>query len=188
MIAPGDLDGAWEQLVEMKKFKVVDGVLGGEDEFSEKLVKQLRTDQSLVNGTSIAFLAEFDGRSCLFLADAHADVVCASIRKIIPEGKKRLKVDALKMSHHGSRANISEELMSLIDAKHYLVSTDGSHHNHPDKPAIEAVIQWSVRKPTLWFNYRSPQNLIWEAASARAEKKFTAKYPEDGGEGIVVEL
>lgn len=184
----GDLEAAFKQLVEMKKYRVVEGVLGGTDEQSEKLTKQLKTDQSVANGTSIAFLAEFGGKSCLFLSDAHTDAICESIKKLMPARQKRLKVDAVKMSHHGSKHNISEELMKLIDAKHYLISTDGSIHEHPDKSAIEAVIQWSVRKPTLWFNYRSKQNELWAKASANGKKDFTSQYPTSKGGGIVVEL
>jgi len=187
-LEPGDLEAAWEQLVEMKKYRVVKGVLGGTDDLSKKLTKQLKTDQSLANGTSIAFLAEFEGKSCLFLADAHADVVCESLRKLIPTGQKQLKVDAVKMSHHGSRHNISEDLMKLIDAKHFLVSTDGSIHEHPDKSAIEAVIYCSVQKPTLWFNYRTKYTSPWSRVSARSEKSFTSKYPKSEDGGIVVEL
>ena len=187
-LEPGDLETAWEQLVEMKKYRVVDGVLGGTDDLTKRLTKQLKTDQSKANGTSIAFLAEFEGKSCLFLADAHTDVICESIKKLIPAEKERLKVDAVKISHHGSRHNISEDLMKLIDAKHILISTDGSIHEHPDKPAIEAVLQWSVRKPTLWFNYRSKQNAPWAKASRNRGESYTACYPEEGSEGIVVEL
>jgi hypothetical protein len=187
-LEPGDLEAAWEQLVEMKKYRVVDGVLGGTDDLTERLTKQLKTDQSEANGTSIAFLAEFEGKSSLFLADAHADVVCESLRKLIPKGQNHLKVDAVKMSHHGSKYNISEDLMSLIDAKHFLVSTDGSIHEHPDKPAIEAVLRWSVRKPILWFNYKSEQNGIWARASKTGRASYTANYPAEGSEGVVVEL
>jgi beta-lactamase superfamily II metal-dependent hydrolase len=187
-LEPGDLEAAWEQLVEMKKYRVVKGVLGGTDDLSKKLTKQLKTKQTEANGTSIAFLAEFEDMSCLFLADANRDVICESIKKLIPVGQERLKVDALKMSHHGSKGNISEDLMKLIDAKHYLVSTDGSIHHHPDKPAIEAVLRWSVRKPTLWFNYRSKQNARWAKAPKERDVSYTAYYPTEGSEGIVVEL
>ncbi len=187
-LEPGDLDAAWEQLVETTRYHPEEGLLGGPKDFTNKLKKQLKTDQSLANGTSIAFLAEFAGKSCLFLADAHADVVCESLRKLMPTGQKRLKVDAVKMSHHGSRHNISEDLIKLIDAKHFLVSTDGSIHEHPDKPAIEAVIQLSLCKPTLWFNYRSEQNAPWAKPPKERNVSYTAYYPTEGREGIVVEL
>jgi beta-lactamase superfamily II metal-dependent hydrolase len=187
-LEPGDLDAAWEQLVEATKYHLEDGLLGGPKDFADKLRKQLKTDQSLANGTSIAFLAEFEGKSCLFLADAHADVVCESIRKLIPPGKKRLKIDAVKMSHHGSKHNISEDLMELINAKHFLISTSGAIHKHPDRAAIEAVLQWSTRKPMLWFNYRSKQIAPWMKGSKEDKQRFTALQPSDTEAGITVEL
>jgi hypothetical protein len=187
-LEPGDLDAAWGQLVETTKYHLEEAVLGGPKDFADKLKKQLKTDQSIANGTSIAFLAEFDEKSCLFLADAHSDVICNSILRLIPPGQKRLKVDAVKMSHHGSKHNISEDLMKLLDAKHFLVSTDGSIHGHPDKPAIEAVIQWSARRPTLWFNYRSKENSPWVKAPANGKVGFTSQYPISQDGGIVVAL
>jgi beta-lactamase superfamily II metal-dependent hydrolase len=186
-LRPGDLDAAWDQLVEQTKYHVAEGVLGGGADFGEKLRKQLAADQSLANGTSIAFLAEFAGKSCLFLADAHADVICSSLKRLIPEGSGPIRVDAVKMPHHGSRNNVSEELMRLIDAKHFLVSTDGTMYHHPDPPAIEAVIQWSVRKPVLWFNYRSAENARWEEKSGSG-KPHDAVYPRGSNEGMVVAL
>jgi beta-lactamase superfamily II metal-dependent hydrolase len=187
-LEPGDLDAAWEQLVETTKYHPEEGLLGGPKDFADKLKKQLKIDQSIANGTSIAFLAEFEGKSCLFLADAHADVICESLRKLIPRGQERLKVDAVKMSHHGSRHNISEGLMKMIDAKHFLFSTNGEIHKHPDKAAIKAVIQWAVRKPTLWFNYKTKQTAPWANVTANSKKEFTSQYPTSEKEGIVVEL
>ncbi|MCJ7446579.1 MAG: MBL fold metallo-hydrolase [Bacteroidales bacterium] len=185
---PGDLEKAWKQLVASTKYHVSQGVLGGESDFEQKLKKQLSTDQSVSNGTSIAFLAEFGGKSCLFLGDAHHKVICNSIRKLTGNSGKRLKADAVKVSHHGSRNNISKDLMDLIDSKHFLFSTNGELHNHPNKSAVDAVIKWSVQKPVLWFNYKTKFNSIWSAAPAGSKKGFTAKYPPGGKEGIIVEL
>lgn len=187
-LEPGDLDGAWDQLVKASRYHPEDGLLGGPGDFDETLTKQLKPDASRANGSSIAFLAEFEGRSCLFLADAHTRVVCDSIRRLIPPGQKRLKVDAFKMSHHGSRANISKELLSLVDAEHFLVSTNGDIHGHPDKAAMEAVVSWSVRKPTLWFNYRNERTLRWETEGGPVEGDYALCHPGEGEEGITLEL
>lgn len=183
---PGDLEKAIEQLYKEKKYHT-EGVLGGEAETNQLLVDQLKIDQSVANGTSIAFLAEFGGKSCLFLGDAHTDVICESIKRLIPGKQTKLKVDAVKMAHHGSKSNISKELMELIDARYFLISTSGAIFQHPDKAAIKSVIQWSENEPTLYFNYRSPQNEIWEKAPS-GRKKYATRYPCDGCEGILVEL
>ena len=187
-LSPGDLEKAWEQLVDMKKYKVVEGVLGGTDDLTEKVTSQLRTDQSAANGTSIAFHAKFGRKSCLFLADAHPDLICESIRKLIPNGKKRLKVDAVKVSHHGSKHNITDEIMKLIDAKHYLISTNGSFHKHPDKSAIETIINGYDGVPEFWFNYKTEYTSPWAQASSDGEKKCITHYPKTDDGGIVIEL
>jgi len=185
---PGDLDSAWKQLVEKTKFHPEEGLLGGPKDFEEKLKNQLKTDQSDANGSSIAFLAEFDGKSCLFLADAHKDIICQSLEKLIPRGKKRLKVNAVKVSHHGSRANISEELMNLVDAEHFLISTNSAIYRHPNNPAIEAIIHWSLHKPILWFNYRTKQTSPWEVKKGDHGRSFSTRFPKEGESGIVVKL
>lgn len=187
-LEPGDLDAAWDQLVKATRFHPEDGLLGGPADFDATLTRQLTPDASKANGSSIAFLAEFEGRSCLFLADAHARVVCDSLKKLIPPGQKRLKVDAFKMSHHGSRANISKELLSLVDAEHFLVSTNGDIHGHPDRAALEAVIRWSVRKPTFWFNYRNARTTGWETGEAPLEGDYAMRHPDEGEEGITLAL
>jgi hypothetical protein len=188
-IDPGDLDAAWVQLVDENKFHPDAELTLGPDDLSQKLLDLLKgRDSSTANGSSIAFLAEFEGKSCLLLADAHAKVVCETLRNHGYTKNVPLKVDALKMAHHGSSNNITPELLELVNAKHYLVSTNGDKFGHPDKAAIEAVIQGSRRKPTLWFNYRSDHNIGWEAESKKPGATFAARYPRKQSEGIVIKL
>jgi hypothetical protein len=145
-------------------------------------------DSSTANGSSIAFLAEHQGKRCLFLGDAHMRVVCASLRGLGATKDRPLVVDAVKLAHHGSKHNITPELLELVDAEHYLVSTNGDRFKHPNAEAIEAIIQGSRRKPCLWFNYRSEQTEPWEAASKRPGATYATRYPEPGEQGILVRL
>jgi beta-lactamase superfamily II metal-dependent hydrolase len=188
-IRPGDLDAAWEQLVDANKFHPDSELTLGPGDLSVKLLAQLKgRDSGAANGSSIAFLAEFAGKSCLFLADAHAKVVCDSLRLHGHSEQRPLKVDALKMSHHGSRNNITRELLELVDARHYLVSSNGDKFGHPNREAIEAVIQGSRRKPTIWFNYSTDFNGEWKIESAKPGATFHTRYPRKGKSGIVVKL
>jgi len=187
-LRPGDLEGAWEQLLNRTRYHPAEGILGAAGEIDERLLRQLKTDQSAANGSSIAFLLEFQGKSCLMMGDAHASTLANSIEKLIPHDQKRLRVDAVKVSHHGSKSNISKRLMNLLDAKHYLISTNGDRHEHPDPEAIEVIIQGSLQDPVLWFNYRSRYTLPWEPANHPELRHYSVKYPVAGSEGIVVEL
>jgi hypothetical protein len=188
-IDPGNLDQAWAQLVEEDKFHPGSDLTLGPGDLTPKLLKLLKgKDSSKANGSSIAFLAEFGGRSCMFLGDAHSKVVCKSLQRLGYTDSKPLRIDAVKVSHHGSKNNITRAFLELVDAEHFLISTNGDVHEHPDKEAIEAIIQGSRRKPTLWFNYRSKFTEIWEPASHDANAKYATRYPPVGKEGIVVSL
>lgn len=187
-LKPGDLEKAWEQFLGYTKLHPDEGILGGPGEMDEEVRKQLKTDQSAANGSSIAFLAEYGGKSCLFLADAHHSVITAAIKKLIPPGETRLKVDAVKVSHHGSRNNISKAMMELIDARHFLISSSGAKHNHPDEAAVKAIIQGSLQDPVIWFNYSSEQTLIWKKKPDASLRKYKAKYPPKGKSGVTIDL
>jgi len=97
-------------------------------------------------------------------------------------------VDAVKLAHHGSRNNLTPEFMQLVDAEHFLFSSNGDKFKHPDKQAVEAVIHGARRKPTLWFNYRSAFNERWEAGSQAANAAYATRYPARGTAGITVPL
>lgn len=188
-IEPGDLAAAWDQLAATNRFHPGEELTLGPEDLTEKLRKQLKGhDPSEANGSSIAFLAEFAGKSCLFLADAHMDVVCASIRRLIPVGETQLKVDAVKMAHHGSRNNFTPEFLTLVDAEHFLFSSSGERFDHPDDETVQAVIVGATRKPTLWFNYRSSFSERREADSLAPDARYVTRYPERGEEGIALSL
>jgi len=188
-IDPGDLEEAWKQLVAADKFSPNTELTLGPEDMTAQLRAQLKgQDSSSANGSSIAFLAEFKGKSCLFLADAHMKLVCASVRKLIPPGSSFLRVDAVKVSHHGSLHNITHEFMELVDAEHFLFSTNGEKHKHPNPAAVNSVIQGARRKPTLWFNYRSQFTEPYESASLLPNATYVTKYPQAGQEGIVLSL
>jgi hypothetical protein len=188
-IDPGDLEAAWAQLVEATKFHPDSELTLGPDDLTAKLRKLLRgKDSGKANGSSIAFIGEFDGKSCMFLADAHMRVVCASLRRLGATKDAPLRVNAVKLAHHGSKNNLTPEFLELVDAQNYLVSTNGERFEHPDREAIDAIIQGSRRKPTLWFNYRSDFTKSYEAGSMKPGAKYKTYYPAAGQQGIVVKL
>ncbi len=187
-IDPGDLDGAWTALSKQKRYLPGQKLLGSTPTLDALLEKQSRPDQAAANGSSIAFLAEFANRSCLFLADAHPDAVCASIRRLLKErGQERLVVDAVKVAHHGSKGNTTDELMSLIDCPRFLISSNGAQFGHPDQEAIRRLIARSERDDiTLYFNYRSAHNAEWADTNLQRELKYRAQYPDVDGDSMTV--
>ena len=150
-----------------------------------------RKDSSTANGSSIALLAEFDGRSVLLTGDAHAEVLVKSIQELQrTRGKEdqKLKLDALKLSHHGSANATTIPLLEVLDCPRYLVSSSGNIFNHPDREAIARVILHGGRQPTLYFNYRSPLNKLWDERILRERYGYNAEYPTEGNVGFRVRL
>jgi beta-lactamase superfamily II metal-dependent hydrolase len=181
---PGDLDAALALLRETKRL-VPKGLLGGS---YQEAGERFRMDSAVANGSSIALLAEFEGKRCLLLADAHPDVVAASLRKLLTAGDKKLRVDAVKLSHHGSSANTTPELLDLIDCRRFLVSTNGDVFGHPDAPAIDMILRRAGPDVTLFFNYTSKTTQAWADAARQREERFTSVYPRAEGESLILDL
>jgi beta-lactamase superfamily II metal-dependent hydrolase len=175
---PGDLEAAWAALAQQKKYLPNKTLLGSTPDMDALLEKQAAPDNSAANGSSIAFLAEFGGHSALLLGDAHADVIAASLTRLLAErGLKCLQVDAVKVAHHGSKANISDDLLALIDSPNFLISTNGAIFEHPDTEAIQRIIARSVHQPpTLHFNYRTPFTDKWDDPVLQDELGYEVVY------------
>jgi hypothetical protein len=177
-VTPGDLDSAWQRLGKRKAYLPGQGLLGTTPELDALLEKQIKVDQAVVNGSAIAFLAELERKRCLFLADAHHEVVTASLRRLLKQRRRnRLKVDAVKVSHHGSAGNISDELLSLVESPRFLFSTNGAIFGHPDREAVQRVIARSVHQPpTLYFNYLSETTEPWKDPELQKSLNYRVEF------------
>jgi len=165
-----------------------------DEEFSDsvdvdKLAEEpFTSDDAPNNGSSIAVLVEFDGKSLLLAADAHPPVVEASIRRLLDvRGGKRLAVDALKVAHHGSHGNTSPELLDLLDCPRYLISTNGKKFSHPHRVTIGRIIKHAGRGCELLFNYRVKVNEVWAREDLQTRYRYRATYPKSA-EGLLVRL
>jgi beta-lactamase superfamily II metal-dependent hydrolase len=168
-----------------------DDLLGGDpdadstdvDDMADRVFK---SDRAAPNGSSIAFLAEFEGKSALFAADAHPPVLEASIRELLAQRQMdRLPVGALKVSHHASHSNTSVELLKLLDCARYLVSTNGLKFQHPHRVTVSRIIKHGGPRPHLYFNYVSKANEVWARPDLQERYGYRATYP-DTAEGLVV--
>ncbi len=115
-------------------------------------------DVKLENAVSIAFLIEHDGKSILLLGDAIPEVIDSSIGNLVrKKGVERLKVDAVKLSHHGSRRSLSNYFLKIVDTSTYIISTNGKKSNLPNKAIFAKILAHSSRdisrKINFYFNY-----------------------------------
>ena len=142
-------------------------------------------DPSEANGASIVVLAEFDGRRAILAADGHSDLLVKSIGPLARREGGRLRIDAFKLPHHGSRNNVSRELIELVDCPRYLFSTNGSQFNHPHAEAVARVLKFGSANPELVFNYRSDESLVWDDPALRRRHRYTTTYPTPSTNGTV---
>ena len=118
----------------------------------EELSEIEEKDNSMTNGSSLAFIIEYKNKKLLFLGDSHEDIIFESLVKL-KDKDYDLKFNLMKVSHHGSNKNISNRLINLITCNKFLFSTDGSH-NHPNIEAIAKIVGNNIEsKKELFFNY-----------------------------------
>ncbi|MEO7243436.1 MAG: MBL fold metallo-hydrolase [Variovorax sp.] len=151
--------------------------------------KKTPLDRAPANGSSIALLLEHEGVSVLLTADAHATVLVPALRALATHRGTALpwKVDVFKLSHHGSRANVTLDLLSTVQAQHYVVSTNGAIFGHPDDEAIARTVLHGGTPQTIWFNYANEHSARWAATSLQAWGS-SAKEPVAGTTGVTLEI
>lgn len=115
---------------------------------------RFKSDRSIPNGSSIAFILKVGDLKLLLLADSYAGVVEKKLKSLGYSPSNPLECSIVKISHHGSKGNTSQKLLSLIASKKYVISTDGSIFGHPDKRTIARIIN-AHEDNHVYFNYKS---------------------------------
>lgn len=112
---------------------------------------KFKEDSTPPNGSSLAFIFEYQQKSLLLLGDAHPSVVVASLKALDYSKTNPLRVDYVKVSHHGSQYNTNEELLSLIDCNNFIISANGKH-GLPNKKTLARIVK-HCSHANLLFNY-----------------------------------
>jgi beta-lactamase superfamily II metal-dependent hydrolase len=151
--------------------------------------RPFRPDRATPNGSSIAFLAEYGGRTVLLAADAHPSVLAARLRALGYAPDKPLKLDLFKLSHHGSKANLSPDLLQLLDCRRFAISTDGSRHGLPDPESIARILVADPdREKIFYFNFNQKKATLWDDPDLSARWNYRVVLPADGRPGLVIDV
>jgi beta-lactamase superfamily II metal-dependent hydrolase len=137
--------------------------------FEELLLNEFQEDNAIHNGSSIAFILEIENKKMLFLGDAHPSIVVDRLKDLSYSKINKLKIDFMKVSHHGSKANTSSELLDIIDCENFVISTDGSKHGLPNKETIARIIS-KHENCKIYFNYPHLINQIFTDEELKSEK------------------
>jgi beta-lactamase superfamily II metal-dependent hydrolase len=136
---------------------------------NELLENEFKEDNAIHNGSSIAFILKIEDKKMLFLGDAHPSVVVSSLIELEYSKEKKLKIDFVKVSHHGSKANTSNELLELIECDKFIISTDNSKHALPNKETFARIIN-KHENCKLYFNYPNLIKKIFTDEELQSDK------------------
>ena len=119
----------------------------------------LKSISDVVNWSSIGFRLVCDNLKLLMFGDGMPDTFINSLKKLGYNDDNQVSVDFVKVSHHGSKDNISNELLDMIECNDYIISTNGGNgiSCHPDRETIGNILYHKKRdwnKPVnIFFNY-----------------------------------
>lgn len=97
------------------------------------------SDTSVRNGSSIAMLVRTSVSSILLLGDSFSPTVASSLVNLGYSETNKLTIDVCKISHHGSKGNTCPKLLSLIDCRFFIISTNGGKQL-PNKQTIARIL------------------------------------------------
>jgi hypothetical protein len=102
--------------------------------------------------------------------------------------EKKLAVGVVKLAHHGSSANTTPELLSLIECKQFLISTSGDVFGRPDASTVDMVLRQAAPGATLLFNYKSETTSAWGDADRQRDERFAVVCPDGEGKSLILDL
>jgi beta-lactamase superfamily II metal-dependent hydrolase len=117
--------------------------------------KTIKTD--FANASSIAFSIQTHDFHGLFLGDSHSTIVAEGLSNSYPN-QNPIVFDYVKLSHHGSKYNISNRFLDNIECYNYIISTNGGKGvaKHPDRQTIAKIVRhmnMQKSKVQFYFNY-----------------------------------
>jgi len=152
-----------------------------ESTIEELSVAPASEDTDPFNGGSIAFLVSWRERSILLLGDSHPSVIVQSLTRLGYSPANRLRVDFVKLSHHGSKNNTSRGLIQLLDSDNYIILAEGSVHSLPNKWTLANILVHPERDfsrtITFYFNYDNPRlRSIFDTDSNKDKYNFRCVF------------
>ena len=129
------------------------------------------------NRISIALLIkeEKTKESILMLGDSDYSIVNQKLKELGFSEENKLKLDYVKLSHHGSICNMDKDFLNKLQCNKFLISTDGLAYQHPDKKTLARI--WSVNpKAEFYFNYPERINLLFNTIDELVYKQKCREF------------
>ena len=109
----------------------------------EKYLDDDVVDTSKTNAQSAIIVAHIHGKSILLPGDATPGKLSKAL-DVYGKGEM-MPFDMVKLPHHGSYKNITQEVLGKIECSDYIISTNGVKYYHPNKKMMVKVFNWGKR-------------------------------------------
>jgi hypothetical protein len=105
-------------------------------------------DRAPTNGSSIAFLLEHRGASALLTADAFASVLQRALAALTASRRQALpwRLDLIKLSQHGSRANTTTKLLETVQAQTSWSPRTEPSHDRKSSRNVATSASWPGKR------------------------------------------
>ncbi|MDT5272112.1 MAG: hypothetical protein QOH49_4298 [Acidobacteriota bacterium] len=147
-------------------------------------------DNSVYNLSSIIVLAAAGGRKMLLTGDGLADDILEGLREagLLKEGGT-LHVDILKLPHHGSIRNMTEEFLNTVTADHYVISANGKYDN-PDLDTLKLFSKArGTASCTVHLTNAVPHAVkFFKADQKKAGKNYKVNIRQDPARSLLINL
>jgi len=163
-----------------------------EDELSGADAKIMsNSDQSVPNLSSIALVAEAEGKTILLTGDGRSDHLLDGLQMAGRlDGQGRCHVDILKLAHHGSERDVNKEFFERVTADIYVVSANGRYGN-PDFSTLSWVVEAAKearRKIQFVFTNRAPSVTKLLKKYPATKYRYKSQFLKAGAHSLVLSL
>ena len=141
---------------------------------------------TMPNIASLMFMVEEDGKTLLLTGDCQQDFIIKGLERtrfLEPDG--HLRVNVLKVQHHGSEHNMDKNFAARVSADHYVFCGNGEHEN-PDLGVLDIVFESRADDDDpfdFWFSTTSKAEVgrPGRAHFREVEKRARALRSRSGG-------
>jgi hypothetical protein len=147
-------------------------------------------DTSVYNLSSIVVLAQAGKRRMLLTGDGRGDFMIENLKTAGLLDRGHLKLDVLKLPHHGSSRDIADEFFEAIVADQYVISANGKYDN-PDLETLQILTKVRGKAPyTIHLTNPVPHALkFFEEDKAKNKgRKYKVVIRDEKAPSVKVDL
>lgn len=149
--------------------------------------RKFKEDDKIPNGSSIAFVFEYESKKILFTGDSFPSIVLEGLERMkFIDNNKKVKFDYVKLSHHASKYNTSDEFLKNIECNNYIVTTMGCN-GKPNKETFARILKYH-QPLNLFFNHKTKKTTDIFLHKDDVNYQITQTYLEENLESYVMEI